>query len=88
MFRAENRCKEARLGGRQTNRRTDQYKGKPSGPAVSPLQPLEGFRTLPVPVAAGVWPGPRDGTEWMMRWREEEEGEIGGPQPGAALEGE
>lgn len=21
-----------------------------------------------VPVAAGVWPGPRDGTEWMTRW--------------------
>lgn len=50
------------------DRRTDQYKGKPSGPAVASLQLSEGFRTLPVPVAAGVWPGPRDGTEWMMRW--------------------
>lgn len=52
---------------RQTNR-TVKYKGKPSGPAFGPLQPSESFRTLPVPVAAGVWPGPRDGTEWMMRW--------------------
>ncbi|TNN80204.1 hypothetical protein EYF80_009529 [Liparis tanakae] len=32
------------------------------------------FRTLPVPVAAGVWPGQSDGTEWMMRW-----GGGGGP---------
>lgn len=47
------------------DRRIDQYKRKPSGSAFASLQPSEGFRTLPVPLTAGVWHRLRNGTEWM-----------------------
>lgn len=56
-----------------TDRRTQPYKGKPSGPPVAHLHKASELQTLLLPVAAGERRGRRAGTAWMMRCR------IGGP---------
>lgn len=55
------------VADRQTDGQTN-IKENHLGLQLLPFRLQKGFRTLPVPVAAGVRPGPRDGTEWMTRW--------------------